>query len=186
MALLIFGLLLFTLVHLTPAAFRNLRDSLMARMGANPYRGLFSLVIVASLVLIVFGWRSATPSAVYTPPLAGGPITSALILVALILFVAAGSGSNIRRFVRHPQMVSVILWAGAHLLSNGDSRSIALFGGLGAWAVVEILLCNRRDGEWQKPDRVSPRIDAITVMIGIAAFGLIGYFHQALFGVAPG
>ena len=132
------------------------------------------------------GWKSATPSVVYEPPLSGGLITSVLILAAFILFVAASSGSNIKRLVRHPQMLSVILWSAAHLLANGDSRSVALFGGLGVWAVVEILLCNRRDGEWRKPDRVSAKIDVITVAIAGAAFGLFAYFHQALFGVAPG
>jgi uncharacterized membrane protein len=186
MALLIFGLLLFTLVHLTPAAFRTAREALIARLGENPYRGLFSLIVIASLVLIVLGWRSATPSVVYSPPLSGGPITSVLVFAAFVLFVATRSGSNIRRFVRHPQMSSVILWSAAHLLANGDSRSVALFGGLGVWAVVVILLCNRRDGEWRKPDRVAPRIDVVTVVIGSAAFGLVGYFHQALFGGAPG
>ena len=186
MTLLIFGLLLFTLVHLLPAAFGAVRTSLVARLGENPYRGIFSLIIVASLVLIVLGWRSATPTAVYAPPLSGGAVTSVLVLTAFILFVAARSGSNVRRFVRHPQMLSVVLWSAAHLLANGDSRSIALFGGLGVWALVEIALCNRRDGEWRKPDRVSARVDVITVVIGAVAFALVGYFHQALFGVAPG
>ena len=186
MALLIFGLLLFTLVHLMPAAFGTLRGSLIARLGENAYRGIFSLVIVIALVLIVIGWRSATPAAVYSPPLQGGPVTSVLVLLAFILFVAARSGSNIKRVVRHPQMLAVILWSAAHLLANGDSRSLALFGGLGVWAIIEILLCNRRDGAWQKPDRVPAKVDVITALIGGIAFALLGYFHQALFGVAPG
>jgi uncharacterized membrane protein len=186
MALLIFGLLLFTLVHLVPAAFHSLRASLIGRMGDNPYRGIFSLVVVISLVLIVLGWKSAAPTAVYAPPLQGGPLTSLLVFVAFVLFVAARSGSNVKRIVRHPQMVSVILWSAAHLLANGDSRSIALFGGLGIWSVAEILLCNRRDGAWRKPDRVSAKVDVITVVIGGVAFALLGYFHQTLFGVAPG
>ena len=90
-ALLIFGLLLFTLVHLMPAAFGALRGSLIARLGENAYRGIYSLVIVIALVLIVIGWRSATPAAVYSPPLQGGPVTSVLVLLAFILFVAARS-----------------------------------------------------------------------------------------------
>jgi uncharacterized membrane protein len=163
-----------------------LRGSLLAGLGENRYRGLFSLVIVASLVLIVLGWRAAAPAAIYAPPLDGGPVTSGLMLIAFVLFVAAQSGSNIKRFVRHPQMVSVILWSGTHLLANGDSRSIALFGGLGLWAIAEILLCNRRDGKWRKADRAATRVDVITVVIAGIGFALIGYFHQALFGVMPG
>ena len=186
MGLLIFGLLLFTLVHLLPAAFGTLRGSLINRLGENPYRGVFSLVIALSLVLIVLGWRSAAPTAVYAPPLHGGPMSSVLVLIAFILFVAARSGSNIKRVVRHPQMLAVILWSAAHLLTNGDTRSLVLFGALAAWAIAEIVLCNRRDGAWRKPDRVAAKVDVITVLIGSIAFALFGYFHQALFGVAPG
>ena len=116
MALLIVGLLLFTLVHLMPAAFGNVRESLVTRLGENAYRGLFSLLVIASLVLIVLGWRSAVPTSIYAPPLIGGPIVAALMLAALVLFVAARSGSNIKRYVRHPQMLAVILWSAAHLL----------------------------------------------------------------------
>ena len=144
------------------------------------------MLVIASLVLIVLGWRSAVPSSIYAPPLIGGPIVAALMLAALVLFVAARSGSNLKRYVRHPQMLAVILWSAAHLLANGDSRSIILFGGLGVWAIVEILLCNRRDGDWRKPEAVSTRIDVVTAAIGIAAFGLLAYFHQSLFGVAVG
>jgi uncharacterized membrane protein len=186
MGLLIFGVLLFAVVHLIPAIFRPLRASLVDKLGENAYRGIFSLVVVAALVLIVLGWRSATPSGIYVPPLPGGPITSILVFAAFVLFVSARSGSNIKRFVRHPQMLAVILWSSAHLLANGDSRSLVLFGGLGVWAVAEILLCNRRDGAWSRPDRVPTRVDVITVVIGAVAFALLGYLHEMLFGVAAG
>lgn len=186
MVLLIFGVLLFALVHLVPAVFRPLRTQLIDRLGENAYRGVFSLVVVASLVVIVIGWRSATPSAIYMSPLSGGLVTSLLVLAAFVLFVAARSGSNIKRFVRHPQMLSVVLWSAAHLLANGDSRSIVLFGGLGVWAIAEILLCNRRDGEWKRPEPVSVRVDVITILIGGVAFGVLGYLHATLFGVPPG
>ena len=185
MALLIAGLLAFTLVHLLPAASPGTRDELAAKLGDNAYRGLFSAIILASLVLIVFGWKAATPTGVYAPPLSGGPLTSALIFFAFVLFVASKARSNYRRFVRHPQMMSVILWSVAHLLVNGDSRSVVLFGVLGIWAVLEIVLCNKRDGVWQKPDVVPFSADMIVAVIAGVAFAIFFYLHKALFGVLP-
>ncbi len=185
MALLIAGLLVFTIVHLLPAASPATRDNLAEKLGDNAYRGLFSAVILASLVLIVFGWKAATPAGIYAPPVSGGPVISALVFFAFVLFVASRARTNYRRFVRHPQMISVILWSVAHLLVNGDSRSVVLFGVLGIWAVLEIVLCNKRDGEWQKPDVVPFSADMIVAVIAGVAFAIFFYLHRALFGVLP-
>jgi uncharacterized membrane protein len=165
MALLIAGLLLFTLVHLLPAVSPATRKQLATNLGENTYRGVFSAVVLTSLVIIVFGWKAAAPAAVYAPPVGGGPVISTVIFFAFVLFVTSKARSNYRRIVRHPQMMSVILWSVAHLLVNGDSRSIVLFGGLGIWAVLEIVLCNKRDGEWQKPAVVPFSADMIVAVI---------------------
>ena len=185
MNLLITGIAVWCIAHLFPSVMPAKREALISRLGGNPYRGLFALVILASLVTIVFGWRSATPAAVYAPPLQGSPIISALVFLAFILFVAARAKSNLKRFLRHPQLTAVIVWSAAHLLSNGDTRSIALFGSLGVWAVLEIILINRRDGAWEKPGAVAARSDVVVVAIAAVAFAVIFYFHAALFGVSP-
>ena len=183
MTLLIGGLLLFTAAHLFPAVCPGPRKQLVDKLSFNPYRGLFTLVIVASLVIIVFGWKASPPTGLYAAPLHGSPIISALVFVAFVLFVASQSKTNIRRYVRHPQMTAVLFWSTAHLLANGETRSAILFGGLGVWAIVEILLCSRRDGAWEKPAPTGISTDAVTVAIAAIAFALILYFHPALFGV---
>ena len=185
MALLIAGLLLFALVHLLPAASPGIRADLVAKLGENLYRGLFSAVVLVSLVVIVFGWRAATPTNIYAPPFVGGPVTSAVIFFAFVLFVTSKAKTNYKRLVRHPQMTAVIFWSVAHLLVNGDSRSLALFGGLGIWAALEIVLCNKRDGKWQKPDVVPFSSDLIVAIIAGVAFGIFFYLHKVLFGVLP-
>jgi uncharacterized membrane protein len=185
MSLLIAGLLLFTIIHLIPAASPATRAGLVEKLGDGPYRGLFSVAILISLALIVFGWRATTPATVYSPPAEGGPVISALVFFAFVLFVTSKARTNYRRLVRHPQMMSVILWSAAHLLVSGDSRSVLLFGGLGAWAIFEIVLCNRRDGEWRKPDVVPFSADMIVAVIAGVAFGALFFLHKALFGVLP-
>jgi uncharacterized membrane protein len=183
MTVLIIGLLLFTLVHLYPSLFVAGRDRLVERLGRQAYRGLFSVAIVAGLILIVIGWRAATPTAVYSPPFVAGPVTAIIVLAAFVFFVATQTPTNIKRYVRHPQMLAVILWSVAHLLVNGDSRSVLLFGGLGVWAILEILLCNRRDGDWRKPDPSPRKWDVITVLAGAIGYFLILFLHETLFGV---
>ena len=185
MNLLITGIAVWCVVHLFPSALPAKREALIARLGNNAYRGLFALVILASLVTIVLGWRSATPAAVYAPLLQGGPIVSVLVFLAFVLFVAARARTNLKRLLRHPQLTGVIVWSAAHLLANGDTRSIALFGSLGVWAVLEIFMINRRDGAWEKPGAVAVTSDFAVVAIAAVAFAVIYYFHAALFGVSP-
>ncbi|MBC7141595.1 MAG: hypothetical protein H5U18_05500, partial [Rhodobacteraceae bacterium] len=78
--------------------------------------------------------------------------------------------------LRHPMLLSVILWAVAHLLVNGDLASIVLFGGLGGWAVVSILLINAQES-WVPPAPGGLRSDAIGVAIALVLYGLIAGVH---------
>lgn len=185
MTLLMAGMALWIIVHLFPAYAPGRRDTLVERLGENGYKGAFSLLSLVALVIIVFGWKRAVPTAVYSPPLLPGLVPSILVLAGLILFFASQAGGYLKRVLRHPQMLGTVLWAGAHLLTNGDSRSVTLFGAFAAWAILEIVLCNRRDGPRAELPAASVKADLITVVLGIAAFGLLGHFHLRLFGVAP-
>jgi len=71
MTLLIAGVLLWSIAHLFPAVAPGARANLAGKLGAGPYKGLFALDIILALALIIFGWKAATPTAVYAPPLYG-------------------------------------------------------------------------------------------------------------------
>lgn len=184
MTMLVLGIILFCLIHLFPAMLPSAKNSLQQKLGESPYRALFSVLIIGSLVAIVVGWKSATPTVVYQPPLPPNPLSTLLILLGLVLFFASQTNGNIKRFVRHPQMSGTILWGVAHLLVNGDSRSVALFGGLTLWAILEILLINRRDGAWQKPGPAAVKFDLIPLLVGAVVFAAVMHFHATLFGVS--
>ena len=183
MTILVLGITLFILVHLFPALLPSARDAMQQKLGENPYRGLFSLLIIGSLVIVVYGWKGTTPAVVYAPPLPPNPLSSLLILLGLVLFFSSQTSGNIKRFVRHPQMTGTVFWGVAHLLVNGDSRSVALFGGLTLWAVLEILLINRRDGTWEKPGPAAIKYDLIPLLVGAVVFAAVMHFHATLFGV---
>jgi uncharacterized membrane protein len=108
-----------------------------------------------------------------------------MVFVAFVLFFSSQFSTYAKRVLRHPQMAGTLLWAAAHLLTNGDSRSLALFGGMAIWALLEIVLCNRRDGPRKELPAASLKFDLAAVFVGAAAWALIGHFHIRLFGVAP-
>ena len=184
MSLLIAGIALWFVTHLFPAAAPGARDHLVRKLGENPYKGIFSLLILAALLMIVFGWKSAIPRALYAPPMGPGIVPSLLVLLGLIFFFASQTGGHIKRLVRHPQMTGVLFWSTAHLLANGDSRSVSLFGGFAVWALLEIVLINRREGPRVDRPAASISKDLVTIVIGVVVFALIGHFHLPLFGVS--
>jgi uncharacterized membrane protein len=102
-----------------------------------------------------------------------------------VLFVASNLPTNLKRLIRHPQLTGVATWAFAHLLANGDSRSLVLFGGIGVWAVVEMGLLNRRDGAWRRPEPL-PLVAELKPLIGAAvAFAILFLAHPYIAGVSP-
>lgn len=182
MTLLILGLALWSAVHLIPSLGAPFKAVMVARLGNAAWRGLFSLLIVLSIVLMVLGWRSALPVAIYAPP-APRLLAVGTMLVALVLFFSGRLPTDIKRWLRHPQLTGVILWALAHLAVNGDQRSLVLFGGLGLWAFVEIVAINRRDGARIRPAPVGLLRSSVPLVIGVVAWVLLARFHPWLSGV---
>lgn len=183
MTLLVSGLLVWWLVHLFPAIAPGARTRIINKLGTGPYKGCFALLIVISIILIVAGWRGIEPVDVYLPPAWGRHLTYILVLLTFILFVAAKRKTNIKRMLRHPQLTGLVLWSTGHLFANGDNRSLVLFFGLGVWAILEIVMINRRTGAWIKPDPVPVRSDLITVLLGLVLFTVLFWAHPYLSGV---
>ena len=189
MTLLISGVLLWSVAHLLPALAPGLRQSVRDRIGEKPYPGLIALAILAALALIVMGWKAAPPASIgdflYAPPTWGRHATALLVLIAFVLFGASHGRNNIRRLVRHPQLTAVLAWGVGHLLANGETRSVVLFGGLTVWAALEIVLINRREGPRTAPEAAPFRKDAIAVVAGLVVYAVFAGAHRWLFGVSP-
>ena len=179
------GVLLWSLTHFVPAVAVDFRKRMIEKLGEKPYKGVFTLVMAFSIYLIISGWKSTVPEFLYVPPEWGRHAASLLVLIAFILFSASHGKNNIQRFIRHPQLSSVVVWGVAHLLANGESRSIVLFGGLMLWAVADIVLLNRRDGAWVKPEPMPIKKDVIAVVAGLVVYFGFAHLHGWLFGVSP-
>lgn len=179
------GVLLWSLTHFIPTVFAEPRRKLIARIGENPYKGLFTLLMVLAIYLIISGWKASVPESLYVPPVWGRHVTALLMLAAFVLFFAPYPPNNIKRALRHPQLTGVTLWGVGHLLANGETRSVILFGGLTAWAMIEMLLINRRDGARDKPPPAPRRNDILLVVAGVAVYVVAAAAHRWLFGFSP-
>ncbi|MFN3615020.1 MAG: NnrU family protein [Rubrimonas sp.] len=185
MLMLLMGLALWSAVHLFPVVARDRRTALIARHGLGPYKGAFSLALVAAIMLMVWGYRGAEVVHLFFPPPFLWHLNNLLMLVAFLIFGAGVSGSNIRRFIRHPQLTAVKIWAAAHLLVNGDLASWVLFGGLILWAGASVGLLNKRDGAWVRPPASPVRTDVIHVAVSVLLFVAVAFAHLHVFGVRP-
>jgi uncharacterized membrane protein len=108
-----------------------------------------------------------------------------LNLAALSSLFAPYVHNSLSRHIRHPQLLGVVVWGVGHLFSNGEARSTVLFGGFAIWAALQIMLLNRRDGIWIKP-QPAPLLSNLRLLVtGLGFFILVLYLHGTLFGVDP-
>ncbi len=180
MTLLILGLLIWTAAHLFKSAAPDARGRLAARMGAGPSKGVFAALILVGLVLIVIGYRGAPVLPVYDPPAWGIHLNNPLMLLAVALLGLGHSKSRARQWLRNPMLTAVVVWAVAHLLVNGDQASILMFGWLGVWAVVAMLLINSREPVWVRPAPGTIAGDVRFVVITLVVFAVIAAVHTWL------
>ena len=166
---LILGLVLFAGSHV----FKRLAPDMRQGLGEKG-KALVAVLSLAGVVLMVVGYRSAEVIPGYwdrSAPMVG--INNLLMLIAVYLFVASGAKTWITSRLRNPQLTAVKVWALAHLLVNGDLASVVLFGGLLAWAVVEVILLKRRkdapvEQPWPLKGEVAPLLAAILIYAAIA------------------
>ena len=172
MILLVLGVALWSAAHL----FKRLAPEARAKMG-DKGKGPIALLLFVAIVLMVIGYRGADGAFFWsrTPALTG--INNLLMLLSVYLFAASGMKTGIARRMRHPMLIGVKVWALAHLLVNGDVPSFVLFGGLMAWAVVEVILINRAEPVWVKPEPVPVKKEVMAAVGTLVVFGAIAGIH---------
>jgi uncharacterized membrane protein len=183
----IVGLALFFGVHSLTTQ-RELRARVIASTGEGGYKIAYSLISAAGLVLIVWGfarYRATGWVDIWYPPTAFKHITMALMLPAVILFVASYIRGRIYATLKHPMLTGIKLWAASHLLANGDLGSIVLFGSFLAWAVYDRISLKHRPDAGAPPIPVGgPTNDLIAIGVGAVAYVALAFaFHPVVIGV---
>ncbi len=177
--LLILGVALWWAAHL----FKRVMPDRRAAMG-DAGKGAVAVALVVSILLMIFGYRMTDFIHVWAPQSFMVHINNVLVLMAFFMMSPAGTKGRLLNKMRHPMLGGFKLWAFAHLLVNGDLASIVLFGGLLAWAVVEVITINRTEPEWTPREPGTYGKDAMFFVASIVLLGVVGYIH-GLVGPSP-
>lgn len=209
---------LFLLSHALPVR-PPLRPWLVARLGAGGFTLIYSLLSLGLLVWLISAagrmphvslWDTA-PWQRHLPILAMGP---ACLILGFSLarpnpFSFGGASDadfdparpGIVRWMRHPVPVALVIWAGAHLVANGDLAHVLLFGLFLVFALAGAVMVDRRrqhqmGARWQAlaamvaagpawPKPVSRTGAVLRLFLGLCLYALLLALHPAAIGVSP-
>lgn len=190
MAILLLGLVIFFGLHSIRIFAEGGRAKAVARLGDGPWKGIYSLLSIIGFFLIVRGFARARWNVVelWAPPVWARHITILLMLFSTILMGAyIFKKSHIAVAAHHPMVWSVAIWAAGHLLSNGSSADLVLFGAFLVWAVADLRSSYARD-QRNTVAYPAPNWGATmgAVVLGVVIWiALLGGLHLWLFGVSP-
>lgn len=129
------------------------RSRLVAKIGEQPFLGLYSLVAFVFFIPLVWVYFANE----HVGPWLWGRPSSTLVLwllylgmgVAFVLVVSSlvqpnpsllgskgGAARGVFRIARHPLFMGIALWAALHLVVNGGASDVAFFGGMLAFSLV--------------------------------------------------
>lgn len=176
MVWLILGVLLWSYSHLM----KRVTPGFRAGLGDNRGKLVATALSLIAVGLMIYGYRAADVVTLWEPPAVLRAVNNLLMLVAVVLVNLGSSRGALRSRIRNPMLTSVKVWALAHLLVNGDLASVILFGGLLAWAVLDLVLINRMEPAWQRPAPGPVRNDVIYIALSVGLFALIAWAHAWL------
>ena len=143
--------LVFVLGHIGLSSL-TLRRPLIQRLSEKGFQGIYSLLVLAAFVWMIFAYRAAPYVELWRAPPWTRWIPLVTMPIAFLFLVCGYSTQNptqmmqekavgaeprgIVRITRHPALWSFALWGMAHIPPNGDVASICLFGGIAFLAIA--------------------------------------------------
>ena len=190
MTYLLLGLIIFLGIHSVRIFADDFRTRAIARIGLNPWKGIYTVISLAGFALIVYGYglSRAEGDFLWNPPRWTFHVTALFMLVSFILLAAAYvPGNRIKAKIGHPMVAGVKLWAFAHLLSNGRLGDVILFGAFLAWAIASFVAARRRDrAAGTVYVTLGASRDVIVITVGLVAYVVFAFWlHFWLIGVKP-
>lgn len=197
---LIVGLVLFLGAHSVRIFADNWRTQTLQKWGEKPFKGVYALLSLLGFYALIVGYGEARLQtvALWNPPVATRHISVLLMVFASILLVAAYVPRNhFKARLKHPMVLSVKVWALAHLLANGNLADVILFGSFLIWAVLNFRAARARDrlhalpedaSEEANPSTPAPNGMAtlVTLAVGGGLWALFTFvLHAKWIGVAP-
>lgn len=209
----------FFITHTLPLR-PSIRPRLQELFGARAFTIGYSFMSVAVLAWLISAAGRAPYLALWDraawqswAPLLGMAVVCLIVTFSLarpnpFSFGGSNDGSfdanhpGVIRWTRHPLLVALGLWAGVHLVPNGDLAHVLVFGSFAAFAFLGMRLVDRRKRREMGPehwralfDRVQkgPLIPrpaswpgcAARLVMAMGLYGLLLFLHPVLFGVSP-
>lgn len=205
---------LFLASHAIPAR-PALRARLVARLGTATYVALYSAVSLALLYWLIVAAARAPYIELWAPARWQYAVPHVAMSVALIIAALALGRPNPLSFggaddaafdparpgivglSRHPILVALALWAGGHLVPNGDLAHALLFGAFLAMALGGGALIDRRkrrllgEATWRRFAAARPSVaefltpaTAARIAAGLAAYYALVKLHPWFAGAA--
>ena len=213
----------FVLIHLGISGTR-VRDRVVGIIGQTGYMVAFSLASVAAIIWLISAYKAAPYLPLWGQLQWWKPFAIVLMLPAFLFVVIGLTTPNptavaqeglvdkpptgIVRITRHPFLMGTALWSFVHLVGNGDSASLALFGAMLVVSVAgppSIDAKRRRalgDARWEKfasqtsivpfaaiasgRNRLVPgEIGWWRPVAGVVAYALMLGGHSHIVGVSP-
>jgi len=190
MLIMIAGLVMFLGIHSIRLVAADLRTSLIKRLGAGGWKGVYSLISIGGLILIIWGYGATRTAPVFIYELGLWTRHMALLFTWLAFVLLAATyvpGNQIRARLGHPMYAGIKIWAFAHLLANGRLGDILLFGAFLVWAIAGFAISRRQDRH-NHIIRPSGNLQGtlITLAAGSIVWGIFAFWlHVWLIGVNP-
>lgn len=219
---LILAALFFIAIHLGVSGTR-LRDRLVTAVGTTGYMAGFSIVSVVAIAWLVAAYNGAPYQPIWGQLLWWKPFQLTLMLPAFLFVVIGLTTPNptsvaqeglvrqpvrgIVHITRHPFLVGVAIWAGVHVIGNGDVASWLFFGSLGFAAVAGTVSIDAKrqralGAAWDgfaaqtsivpfaailagRTKLAAPDIGWWRPLAGVVAYAVLLGGHAHLFGVSP-
>jgi uncharacterized membrane protein len=139
-------------------------------------------VVITVCPFVDFGHLVPLGENVYVPWPQARHVVMLLALVMFILLAASSGKGYIRHWLRHPMSIGIALWAGGHLLVNGERAVVWMFGTLFIVAISDLVMSLLRG---KRPDYVpNARADAVAIVVGVVLYGVFLFgFHPYVLGV---
>ncbi|MEH6403027.1 MAG: NnrU family protein [Sneathiella sp.] len=196
--------ILFVGIHTIPSSF--MKGAIVGKIGEKAYTGVFSLLSLGFLIWMIMAFIAAPyGDVIWEVGNWGRYLAIVAMLIASILFLGPftgasatgvggeksvakeGARSGINALTRHPLMWAFVLWAGVHLINNGDLKSIIFFAGFGSLALAGTYLIDAKrkrdvgDG-WEKYVAHTSNIPFLALLQGRAKLSIKSIWWKALIG----
>ena len=202
-----------------------LRARCVETLGERGYRIAFSMLSLLGLFWLAHAYRAAGYVETWGQLTWFKPFAAVLMLAAFLFAVLGLTTPNptavggekllatdapavgVMRITRHPFLWGLAIWAVIHLLANGDTASLLLFGSLlalvlGGMRSIDAKQRKTYGEHWERFAAMTSVVPFMAIQSGrnrlewkefkwwqlvaaLVAYAGVMHFHQTLFGVAP-